>query len=398
MANLVISTNTYAAESGVTLHRGGATNWKMLASAGNFHLQHQRENEGDWITSLLITEDTQGGNATFKGSVYAPAFVGNLTGTADNSNKLNNLSATSFLQTAGGQTLTGVIHLSTSGAINASDTRTILSFDNPACTNAESGTCIGALGYGTTIRGSELYHAYSATQKATILTAANYNSYSPSLTGGGASGTWGINITGSANYATTANQSDWLTLYLGSDDVARYVFFQDSEMYTNKMKACYSNSFKFNPANGCLYVSALSYGTSQVSGHLYLIGAYESSSTSNTSQIVFGTSSNNHVALSSNKNCLIINPTISSTTGQIALYTDRMSKFPNGIDSGALNASSITAGTITTSGTVTASVIKASSQLIGTLFLDNNGAYTAYGTPPPEGNITGVIGRVYFQI
>jgi len=31
-----------------------------------------------------------------------------------------------------------------------------------------------------------------------ILNAANYNSYSPTLTGGGASGTWGINITGTA--------------------------------------------------------------------------------------------------------------------------------------------------------------------------------------------------------
>jgi hypothetical protein len=32
----------------------------------------------------------------------------------------------------------------------------------------------------------------------TILTSLNYNSYSPTLTGGGASGTWGINITGNA--------------------------------------------------------------------------------------------------------------------------------------------------------------------------------------------------------
>jgi hypothetical protein len=32
----------------------------------------------------------------------------------------------------------------------------------------------------------------------TVLTSANFNSYSPTLTGGGASGSWGINITGSA--------------------------------------------------------------------------------------------------------------------------------------------------------------------------------------------------------
>lgn len=37
-----------------------------------------------------------------------------------------------------------------------------------------------------------------------ILTSGNYNSYAPTLTGGNASGTWGINVTGSANTATTA--------------------------------------------------------------------------------------------------------------------------------------------------------------------------------------------------
>jgi hypothetical protein len=37
-----------------------------------------------------------------------------------------------------------------------------------------------------------------------VLYAGNYNSYAPTLTGTGASGTWGISITGNANYATTA--------------------------------------------------------------------------------------------------------------------------------------------------------------------------------------------------
>lgn len=38
----------------------------------------------------------------------------------------------------------------------------------------------------------------------TVLTNLNYNSYSPTLTGGGASGTWGINVSGNAATATTA--------------------------------------------------------------------------------------------------------------------------------------------------------------------------------------------------
>jgi len=40
-----------------------------------------------------------------------------------------------------------------------------------------------------------------------VLYAGNYNSYSPTLTGAGASGTWGINVTGSAASATNATNS-----------------------------------------------------------------------------------------------------------------------------------------------------------------------------------------------
>ena len=39
-----------------------------------------------------------------------------------------------------------------------------------------------------------------------MLTTSNYNSYAPSLTGSGASGTWGIDITGNAATATKATK------------------------------------------------------------------------------------------------------------------------------------------------------------------------------------------------
>lgn len=41
----------------------------------------------------------------------------------------------------------------------------------------------------------------------TVLDSSNYNSYSPTLTGGGASGTWGINVTGSAGSVAWGNVS-----------------------------------------------------------------------------------------------------------------------------------------------------------------------------------------------
>lgn len=62
-------------------------------------------------------------------------------------------------------------------------------------TIAGADLCINGNGEGTvTIRGNNILHA------------GNYNSYAPTLTGTGASGTWGINITGSAGSATNASR------------------------------------------------------------------------------------------------------------------------------------------------------------------------------------------------
>ena len=51
----------------------------------------------------------------------------------------------------------------------------------------------------------------------TILHSGNYNSYAPTLTGGGASGTWGINVTGSAGSASTATYALNSTRLYASD-------------------------------------------------------------------------------------------------------------------------------------------------------------------------------------
>lgn len=87
-----------------------------------------------------------------------------------------------------------------------------------------------------------------------------------------------------------------------------------------------------------------------VSGHIYLTGAKESSSTSNTSQLVFGTSSDNHLALSSNRGALVINPTTSATTNQIVLYLDKASIFPKGIQGNVTGNCSGSAGSVAWSG------------------------------------------------
>lgn len=95
----------------------------------------------------------------------------------------------------------------------------------------------------------------------------------------------------------------------------------------------------------------LSTSGGNITGHIYLTGAQENSSTANTSQIIFGTDDNNHIAISSNTNAIIINPDKSSTTNQIVLYLDKPSLFPSGISANLYgNANTATKATQDASG------------------------------------------------
>lgn len=76
-------------------------------------------------------------------------------------------------------------------------------------------------------------------------------------------------------------------------------------------------SFKYY--DGSSWVELLPTSGGDLTGHLYLTGA-TTSSTSNTTQIVFGTANSQSVAISSNPGGLIINPSTSSTNGQINLW------------------------------------------------------------------------------
>ena len=92
-------------------------------------------------------------------------------------------------------------------------------------------------------------------------------------------------------------------------------------------------------------------GPTLLSNHLYLTGAVATSSTSNTSQIVFGTPTNNHVAISSNTNALVINKDTATSSPQIVLYIEQQSRFPYGISCGPLTVNGNTAVTGTISAT-----------------------------------------------
>lgn len=101
-------------------------------------------------------------------------------------------------------------------------------------------------------------------------------------------------------------------------------------------------------------------------GHLYLNGA-AGTSTGNTTQIVFRQNSNGtiteHIAISSNDDAFVINPTSSSTTNQIVLYlgADRTSLLPSSLK---IDKNLTVTGTSTLTGTV---YIKSGASAIATL-------------------------------
>lgn len=123
-------------------------------------------------------------------------------------------------------------------------------------------------------------------------------------------------------------------------------------------------------------------------GHLYLTGAKASSSVSNETQIVFGTPSDNHVAISSNTKALIINPNTTETTNQIVLYLDAQSRFPSGIICGDND----TIGNINTNGDLIAA---GGLSVDGTTSLGSNLNVT--GSTAMQGNITITNGNPYVK-
>ncbi len=81
-----------------------------------------------------------------------------------------------------------------------------------------------------------------------VLTAANYNSYAPTLTGTGASGTWSISITGSAGSATTATNATNTAITANSTNATNYLTFVSAT--TGNLPQLVNSSITCNPSTG----------------------------------------------------------------------------------------------------------------------------------------------------
>lgn len=130
----------------------------------------------------------------------------------------------------------------------------------------------------------------------TVLDSANYSSYALPLSGG--------TMTAGARISH-ANGN----LYLGRADNNGWVMCQDMCSHT---------------ASGDTYWSLRTNGTFHalttcIGGHLWLNKQNTGSSTGGASQLIFGNNGTQHVVISSNTGAIVINPSTSSSTGQIVL-------------------------------------------------------------------------------
>jgi hypothetical protein len=158
-------------------------------------------------------------------------------------------SVSSYLPLAGGS-LTGAVtststYTSTNNAnvdgsnyiVNTINKSTVLyAYDVQRSGSTVGGILIGGAGAfatGTTVGGN------------TVLHAGNYTSYSPSLTGSGASGSWGISITGNA--ATITSQANSATITASTGVNANDIVRRDANGYIYANHVNFSTSETENP-------------------------------------------------------------------------------------------------------------------------------------------------------
>ena len=108
----------------------------------------------------------------------------------------------------------------------------------------------------------------------TLIDSSNYNTYAPTLTGTGATGTWGINITGNATWADTvdvndSNANNWYRALWHSGDTVYSTSGVKIHPSLNALSAS-----RYYIGNGYLDAVAGNYGTFNITGAIGSSGTY----------------------------------------------------------------------------------------------------------------------------
>jgi hypothetical protein len=207
-AGLKIDVGSAGGTNAISIETSGIVNAPQGLQSGGNAVLHSGNYTSGYFKTINGTAITGTGDITVSGSdpTKLPLTGGQLTG------QVEFRSANQLTFSDGANTMRGFIKsLANTGTgaaglvIATSGGESIVFKDG----NADSGDINFVIrGDGVLLQGGS----------NTLLHAGNYTSYSPSLTGSGASGTWGISITGNAATATSADQIDgWAFRNTGSN-------------------------------------------------------------------------------------------------------------------------------------------------------------------------------------
>jgi len=245
-----------------------AGNYTSYVKDGTLHLQAS----GTDVTTFTAN---QTGAATFNiatGSSNGTISVGG-TDVSVYGLGTHAFDSTSYLPTGGG-TMTGVLklngtYIAENGGVG------LLAYKISSLTGASNTQwVVGANDVQGVIRSSntDLIHYKNGVGSTVILDASNFNTYAPTLLGTGASGTWGIDISGTASYVSSAVKTASGTYYmLGATTASGAVG--------------YSTGIYFNPSTNTITATKFSGEATNVStgsdtsNSLYLVGVKNGATT-----------------------------------------------------------------------------------------------------------------------
>ena len=224
------------------------------------------DNFGSYVDMSLFAE--LGKDARFN-SVTATTFTGHLVGNADrataSTNDGNGANIASTYVKKAGDTTTGKITFASTD-LNALPEVKKTSDDNMSGVRFSSKTkFLGAVGKRLS-NGEDLLNLRSDNNSTdVVLDSRNYNNYAPTKTGGGASGTWGINISGNAATATKATQDTNGRAFTDTNAYMHISALADNTDFNNVKTTgiyyCTGNTYSNRPHNSWGILTVYSIGT-----------------------------------------------------------------------------------------------------------------------------------------
>jgi hypothetical protein len=341
----------YANATVGTISSGGAAAIALLSNAtvgGTWDVHAYIPESVTWGTNALVLGSTVITGGTWNGGTIATGYGG-----------------------------TGLTSYTSGGAVYANSSSTLTSGTLPVTAGGTGNTT------GNSATTSQTNFSNLTIGGSQVLYAGNYNSYAPTLTGTGASGTWGISISGNAATATTATSApNYLPLAGGTVTGAVIVSATATSPSDSTPTAL---SYSRLQGYGNIHINADTDGST--TEYVYITAGYGTASSTAANGLAIGYSTltwkNNTVLTAANYNSYAPTLTGTGATGTWAINISG-------------NAATATTSSSTTGNAATATILKAVNVTSSTVSTWNPGGltYQAWGQAFTNSAISGDSGDI----